>query len=164
MKKRYGYLWKALFVIYIIILLKAVVFKLEPETMKNLVDSWDDGVIDAGLQRANFTPFRTIDMYIRYWDWGGLHSFENLIGNVVAFIPMGIFLSSIWKSCRNVFICMGYGLTFVMGIELFQMFSGFGAFDVDDILLNCTGIFMGYLLYLLVVFFLSNCTKRKKVM
>ena len=27
----------------------------------------------------------------------------------------------------------------VVGIEVFQLFSAFGAFDVDDILLNCFG-------------------------
>lgn len=158
MKRVCSYLWKALFFIYIIILLKAVVFKLPTDIMRMLVDTWDDNVVRNGLDGANFTPFRTIDMYVRYWDWGSLRSFENLIGNVVAFIPFGIFLPSIWKSCRNVFICMGYGLTFVLAIELFQMFSGFGIFDVDDIILNCVGILVGYLLYLPAAMFLNKHT------
>lgn len=36
---------------------------------------------------------------------------------------------------------------FVLGIEVFQLFSAFGAFDVDDILLNCVGAIIGYLFY-----------------
>ena len=36
---------------------------------------------------------------------------------------------------------------FVLGIEIFQLVSGFGAFDVDDIILNCLGAVMGYLIY-----------------
>lgn len=162
MKQVCSYLWKGLFVIYILILLKAVVFKLPADIMRMLVDSWDETVVRNGMAGANYTPFRTIDMYIRYWDWGSLRSFENLIGNVIAFMPFGIFLPSIWKSCRNVFICAGYGLTFVLGIELFQMFSGFGVFDVDDIILNCAGIMIGYVLYLLWDLFRKRCTKIGK--
>ncbi len=37
---------------------------------------------------------------------------------------------------------------FVLGIEVFQLFSAFGAFDVDDILLNCVGAVLGYFVYL----------------
>ncbi|WP_321019424.1 VanZ family protein, partial [Eisenbergiella porci] len=33
---------------------------------------------------------------------------------------------------------------FVAGIEVFQLFSSFGAFDVDDLLLNCFGAMLGY--------------------
>ena len=40
-----------------------------------------------------------------------------------------------------------HALLFVLGIEIFQLFSGFGAFDVDDILLNCMGAIWGYLIY-----------------
>ena len=36
---------------------------------------------------------------------------------------------------------------FVLGIEVFQLFSAFGAFDVDDILLNCVGAAIGYVIY-----------------
>ena len=36
---------------------------------------------------------------------------------------------------------------FVLGIEVFQLFSAFGAFDVDDILLNCLGALIGYFCY-----------------
>lgn len=162
MRRFCSYLWKALFFIYIIILLKAVVFKLPTDIMRTLVDSWDESVVRNGMAGANFTPFRTIDMYIRYWDWGSLRSFENLIGNVLAFLPFGIFLPSIWKNCRNIFVCAGYGLTFVLGIELFQMFSGFGIFDVDDIILNCTGILVGYILYLLTELIVNKWTQRVK--
>ena len=41
-----------------------------------------------------------------------------------------------------------HAFLFVTGIEVFQLFSAFGAFDVDDILLNCFGAVLGYLVYL----------------
>lgn len=128
-------------------MLKAVVFKLPLETMKTLVDTWDESVVEMGMKRANFVPFKTIDMYVRYWGWSGLHSFENLVGNVAVFVPFGMFLPWLWNWGRNLFLCMGSGMILVLGIELFQLFSGFGAFDVDDILLNGVGILTGYVLW-----------------
>ncbi|MBQ7956335.1 MAG: VanZ family protein [Lachnospiraceae bacterium] len=140
---------KILFVIYILILLKAVVFKMPYDHMKTLIDSWNLQVIQSGIEHANFTPFRTMDMYIRYWN-RGLHSFENLIGNVVIFVPLGFLLPATWKMPGNVFFCMLYGAMAVLGIETFQLLSGFGAFDVDDIILNCVGIFAGYVIYIVI--------------
>lgn len=163
MKRVFGYLWRILFFLYVIILLKGVIFKLEPDTMKSLMDTWDDGVISAGMERANFTPLRTITMYVKYWHWGGLRSFENLVGNVVAFIPFGYFLPSIWRPFRNLFFHMGCGFLFVFGIELFQLVSGFGAFDVDDIILNCAGILLGYLLYSLISVIIKRIRKKEKM-
>ena len=45
---------------------------------------------------------------------------------------------------------------FVLGIEIFQLFSAFGAFDVDDILLNCLGASLGFVIYKLL------CLVRKR--
>ena len=85
-------------------------------------------------------------MYIRYYD--RLNSFENLVGNVAIFVPFGFLLpwaESVfrcwWKVLINAFL-------FVSGIEVFQLFSAFGAFDVDDILLNCFGAMLGYMVFL----------------
>ena len=36
---------------------------------------------------------------------------------------------------------------FVCAIEVFQLVTNFGAFDVDDILLNCLGALCGYCLF-----------------
>ncbi len=155
-RRRRDLVWRIVFVVYILILIKAIVFKYPVDMMRHIAEDWTLKSIQSGLRQANFTPFRTIDMYVRYWDMGGLRSFENLVGNVIAFGPFGFILPRAWKRCRNFLICMGYGLTFVLGIELFQMFSGFGSFDVDDIILNGTGMIGGYLLYLLVSVFLKK--------
>ena len=37
-----------------------------------------------------------------------------------------------------------WSMVLVLGIEFFQLFSAFGAFDVDDILLNCLGASLGF--------------------
>ena len=117
---------KTVFFFYILVLLKVIVFKYPLARLEAIAASWTKEVVWEGLGTANFTLFKTIRMYIRYW--GKLNSFENLFGNVLAFMPLGFLL----------LVCC---------IELFQLFTAFGAFDVDDILLNCVGALLGYAVF-----------------
>lgn len=138
---------RILFAVYLLILFKVIVFKYPLAQMREIAASWKRDVFWEGLGSANFELFKTIKLYIRHWDNKGINSFGNLIGNIVAFIPLGYMLPRICKASRRVFICMVQVFLLVLGIELFQLLSAFGVFDVDDILLNCLGAFMGYLFF-----------------
>ena len=104
-------------------------------------------MILEGLDTANFTLFKTIRMYIDYAY--KLNSFENLAGNIVVFMPFGFLLPSVLVWGKNFFVMLLNAFIFVLGIEVFQLFSAFGAFDVDDILLNCLGAALGYFLFMI---------------
>ena len=129
-----------------IVVIKVIIFKYPIEHLKAIAATWEKGVILEGLDTANFTLFKTIRMYINYSY--KLNSFENLVGNVVVFIPFGFLIPYVLKRGRNFFVMLINAFLFVLGIEVFQLFSAFGAFDVDDILLNCVGAVLGYLAYL----------------
>lgn len=130
---------------YILLLIKLIVFKYPYEQLAAIVASWRSDVVLEGLGNANFVPFRTIRMYIKYSD--RLNSFENLAGNILVFVPFGLMLPLVDKRKRNFLQTLINALTLVLGIELFQLFSAFGAFDVDDIILNCLGAALGYGIY-----------------
>ena len=134
---------KVVFFVYLSILIKLVVFKYPTEQLKEISQFWSSRVVLEGLDSANFTLFRTIKMYIRYW--GRLNSFENLFGNIFLFSPLGFFLPFLHKKSRDWWALLGYSFLLVCGIEIFQLITAFGAFDVDDILLNCIGSLIGYL-------------------
>ncbi|HBA68633.1 MAG TPA: VanZ family protein [Lachnospiraceae bacterium] len=133
---------KIVFFIYIVIVIKVIIFKYPWEDLKAIMDTWEKDVILEGLDTANFVLFKTIKMYINYSYM--LNSFENLVGNVVVFIPFGFLLPLIYKSARKFPVLLFNAFLFVLGIEVFQLFSAFGAFDVDDILLNCVGAVLGW--------------------
>lgn len=135
------------FFLYLLLVLKVIIFKYPIDELRQIAEAWEKGVILEGLDHANFTLFKTIRMYIDYAY--KLNSFENLVGNVVVFIPFGLLLPCVMRRGGNFFVMLINALLFVTGIEVFQLFSAFGAFDVDDILLNCLGAVLGYLLYLL---------------
>ena len=136
-----------LFFLYLLFIIRAIVFKYPLVQLQTIADSWQKDVIWEGLSTANFIPFKTVKMYIRYYDRPGLRSFANLFGNILIFVPVGILLPMVHKGSKNV-ICMMFNvLLFIVGIEVFQLFSNFGAFDVDDIILNTFGVFLGRCLY-----------------
>lgn len=145
MQKERHKIWKLVFLVYILILIKLIIFKYPWAYLKGIMQGWKKDVILEGLSTANFTLGKSIRMYIRYFDkfpfWNG---FANLIGNILVFIPYGFLLPQVYPICGKwwrVFYC---AVGFVMCIELFQLFSAFGAFDVDDILLNASGAMIGY--------------------
>lgn len=144
MRKRNPWkVWEKLFfAVYILLVIKVIIFKYPMEQLRAIADTWQRSVILEGLGTANFMPFRTIKMYIDYAY--KLNSVENLAGNVLAFVPLGFLLPLVSDDFRQFSVVMINAFTFVLGIEVFQLFSAFGAFDVDDIMLNCLGAAVGY--------------------
>ena len=145
---------KLFFAIYILVVIKVIIFKYPMDQLRAIADTWQKDVILEGLGTANFVPFRTIKMYIDYAY--KLNSVENLAGNLFVFMPLGFMLPLISIDLQifsEVFINV---FNFVLGIEVFQLFSAFGAFDVDDILLNCLGASIGYGCYRISIVILKR--------
>lgn len=134
-----------LFAVYIVVVIKVIIFKYPFEQLQAIANTWQKGVILEGLGTANFVPFHTIKMYIDYAY--KLNSVENLAGNILAFVPFGFLFPMVGKDGEKFPVMFLNAFTFVLGIETFQLFSAFGAFDVDDILLNCLGAALGFVAY-----------------
>lgn len=137
---------------YCLLIVKLIVFKLPMAQMKMLMENWNREVIIKGVENANFKIFKTIQMYVEYAYM--LNSFENLIGNVAVFIPFGILFPWANKGRRCFLRTLLVGFLFILGIETFQMCTGFGVFDIDDILLNFAGVAIGYLFYKILAMYL----------
>ena len=100
-----------------------------------------------GVAQANFVPFRVITTYIRAYFNGSIDRYSvvvNLLGNLIFFMPMGVFLPVIARKLHiNACVTM---LIFLVLIELLQMITGLGTFDIDDIFLNYLGFVIVYLI------------------
>ena len=108
---------------------------------------------------CNLTPLRTIRNYLYVLQHSSnaalvRHCFVNLAGNVLLFIPTGLLLPRIWyrfhSFWRYLLCCLG---TMVL-VEITQLFTLRGSLDVDDVILNLSGMLLGYGFYRL--------THRKK--
>ena len=100
---------RAVFLIYLMLTIRLIIFKYPFADLKEIMDTWQSGVILRGLETANFRLFKTVRMYIVYRD--RLNSFENLFGNVAIFIPFGALLPWVdsrfaawWKVLVNAFL------------------------------------------------------------
>ena len=107
--------------------------------------------------RYNFIPFKEIRRFYIYRDVVGIRAFlANLFGNVLAFMPFGFFMPILRSRLRK-WYCM-LGMTFLLSlmIEIIQLLTRVGSFDVDDLILNTSGGILGYLL-----FYIINKVRRK---
>jgi glycopeptide antibiotics resistance protein len=98
---------------------------------------------DQGYNSFNLIPFTTISFYLS-GEVNNLIAFYNLAANLGLFIPFGIYLLvkrySIWK----LIVFPIVGISF---IEILQFFTHRGSLDIDDLVLNTLGVFIGYLLF-----------------
>ena len=106
--------------------------------------------------RYNLELFREIKRFIIYREQlGAFAVFANLAGNILIFVPYGFFISVASRErgfFRTLFFSMGLSLC----VEIIQLFTRVGSFDVDDILLNTIGGVFGY-----IIFLICNGIRRK---
>lgn len=72
------------------------------------------------------------------------HAWQNLIGNVVMFAPLGFCLPYFSERCRTWRSVFCIGLLIIACIELTQFFTLLGSLDFDDFMLNIIGILLGF--------------------
>ncbi len=89
----------------------------------------------------------------------------NLLGsrypieNILLFIPFGFLLPSLWEPFRKIYLCLGTGLVFSIGIESIQLITKRGFFQLDDMVTNILGAFIGFTANLILVL-VFNITKK----
>lgn len=117
-------LFMLLFVAYILMLFELVTYS------------------DVSFAGTNFVPFREI---LRY-PIGSSSFYNQVIGNIILFVPFGYFVSSLVK-LKKVPGIFFMSLIVSSTIECVQYFIG-RSFDIDDIILNIVGGIIGFLIYI----------------
>lgn len=99
----------------------------------------------------NIIPFATI---LEYINSAGKISLglvvDNIVGNVVVFIPFGLYLQ-IFRKKKTIWKSVGVLALASIFIEIIQWVLGVGVSDIDDILLNTLGGLIGVLLYMVLL-------------
>ncbi|MCT2536329.1 VanZ family protein [Aquibacillus koreensis] len=99
----------------------------------------------------NIIPFESILSYLSNFDKFSIYVLtDNFFGNILAFIPFGFLLPTIWTKVRAFIKILALSCCCSLSIELAQFLFQVGAFDVDDIILNTVGGGVGFSLYLLI--------------
>ena len=99
--------------------------------------------------RYNLTLLQEIGRYY-YWGirTGNWHLFIlNVLGNVCVFVPLGIFLPKLFAKCQNPLLTILFSFELSLCVEIIQLITKVGSFDVDDLLLNTLGGLCGFVIY-----------------
>lgn len=129
-------LGKVLFVLYIVFLIYFL-----------FLSDWygREGVMDE--YRYNLQLFKEIRRFIVYREQlGAFAVFSNLFGNILIFMPFGFFLEMTGKKCGFFTVLFG-SLGLSLCVEVCQLVTRVGSFDVDDIFLNTAGGVLGFAAY-----------------
>ncbi len=114
------------------------------------------GFNDPGSLRLNLVPIvNTAIYYINashdHDDYAKLHALENIIGNLILLIPLGILLPCIFRSARSLTSVLTSCVVFSFSIELIQFFlrqiGTFRTVDIDDLIMNTIGGMVGWFIY-----------------
>ena len=104
----------------------------------------------------NIVPFRTIITYLASDDIiAQSFKISNLAGNILLFLPLGIYFIIFFKNKK-----IGINTLRIIGIsciiEIIQYIFQRGASDIDDVILNGLGGFIGICLYEILLFVLKS--------
>ncbi len=100
--------------------------------------------------RYNLELFKEIKRFIEYRQQLGFESvIVNILGNVLAFMPFGFLLPVLNKRFHNFFRVFFGCILFTLAVEMLQLITRVGIFDVDDIFLNTLGGVCGYIAYVI---------------
>lgn len=78
--------------------------------------------------------------------WYNLWDAKDFILNIIAFLPLGIYLSYFFKKHKLLKVTL-VSFLFTLAIESMQLLTILGAFCGDDLLANTLGGVFGYLIY-----------------
>jgi len=100
------------------------------------------------VREYNLLPFYTIGNYIQKRSFISQKIFiTNIVGNVIAFMPMGFLIPIIEKKNKSFWKVLAGSAIISFFVEAMQYVFSVGSFDVDDIILNSLGGAAGFIIY-----------------
>lgn len=96
---------------------------------------------DVSWSSHNYIPFKEIFRY----DLGSKLFYKNIFGNLLLFMPYGIFIAR-YVNLKEPIVLIIIAFITSLSIEVIQFLIG-RVFDVDDIILNVVGCILGFSVY-----------------
>ncbi|MCJ0933288.1 VanZ family protein [Virgibacillus halodenitrificans] len=99
---------------------------------------------------SNFVPFKTINTYFTAFVDNSMNRnipIKNLVGNFFMFLPMGIYLPFLIKKIAGLGRFVLSMIVLLFFIEVIQLVTRRGSFDIDDFILNMIGALIGFAIW-----------------
>ncbi len=111
---------------------------------------------------ANFTGEINLSLfsgYINAWNTWSFAEFQLILLNLLMFAPLGFLLPFLGKRARKFSVAGPVFLGTTLGIEVLQLCTGRGIFELDDLMHNFLGCLFGYFAAL----FALRCGETKRI-
>ena len=117
---------------------------------------WRMTFTDPGEIRIFLVPFTStkkfIDVIKSSGSFGAVwHAVKNLAGNIVLFMPLGIFYPVLFRPLRKYPYFFSAVAFLIIVIEITQYLTGLGCCDIDDFIFNTAGASAGFLVYRIII-------------
>ena len=119
-----------LFIIYMLLLIWVIIFKTMPY------------LTYMPARSLNLIPFKGTAVYNGHYDY------KELVGNIIVFVPFGVFISMAVRKFNLVAAFMG-GFALSAIFETIQYALICGATDVTDVIMNTAGALIGAIVFLI---------------
>jgi glycopeptide antibiotics resistance protein len=137
-------LWATLIAVFLL-LTKNILFKKSPGYYKRYFrNEYRHYSVKNAWEHANTKPFSTIQLFYNSRRLNSEYKQDNLLGNLLGFVPIGFLLPLLIPVFRKGIYVFLAGFFLSLGFELTQLVLGLGVFDVDDLILNTAGCYLGY--------------------
>lgn len=139
-KKNIRLVGRILFVVYILLLIYFLFFA-----------EWYGRTSEVYVEpQYNLIPFLEIRRFWIYREQIGIWNvFLNLAGNVIGFIPFGFILPIMSPNLQKGGLVVFFGMMMSIMVEAMQLLGKVGSCDVDDVILNTVGAFLGYICFII---------------
>ena len=100
--------------------------------------------------RALFDPFHALKLFLKVDGLAFVKRLRYLEGaglNILLFVPFGYLLPTLWKRADRWWKVVLCGFVLSLLIELTQLVTHLGMFDLDDLMNNSLGAFLGWLCF-----------------
>ena len=146
-----------IFLIYIVFLLKIVIFKYY--SIADVLNLKSDSM----FRSLNIVPFQTVKDFINSGGENFLWAFSNILGNIAIFMPLGYLLPLLFLKINNIYKVLSISLCLSITFEILQYTLYLGSADIDDIILNTLGGIIGYGVYILIKKFINKEVKIQQI-
>lgn len=118
--------------------------------------------LNRGSAFEGRTNLHLFSSYREAWNKFTLRGWQFIMFNILMFVPLGFILPLINRKFRKIQWTMGLAIIFTLFIEFFQLFTGLGIFEVDDIFNNILGALIGYGLVMVLITMWENPRLRQR--
>lgn len=102
------------------------------------------GRMTLDTRQMILTPLKSyMTIWNNEWDYSGMYVAVGIIGNILIFLPIGFTLTEHKKARLNKFSIIVVGLILSFVIECIQYIWKLGVFEVDDLIHNMFGTYIG---------------------